>query len=159
MEKEELIRMLREESNYLKVLLKNSNVNVDLDNFSEKTKTIAKIDFGFAIVFLLFTIRDIINEQYANAGIDSILILYELMTINPKYRVYILKKALSKLKETLNLSDEKSEIEKIDDKVLREQLTKEGLTNSERISALENAIMFLQSLTPEEEEQYLKLKM
>lgn len=154
---EDLIIELRKQSNYLKDI-KNSDKKIDKkDNIFKNipelgentgkyiTYSIRLIQYIMAIKFSADTIDSIIDKEYSFAVLNAMLALFlywycDLKSV-PDYVHYLITD-----------DDKKERVFK--DK--KEEKPKEKKTD--RLDIIENQIEFLQSLTDEEKEQYLKLR-
>lgn len=149
MTKEELIKYLRNTSNEMKnILYENQNeykqISLDLKNYDNKTKNskfgifIYRFWTGLTIFISGTIVFKIVTKTDNLMGID---ILYLIYAANKLYEI------------------DKSTKEENEKNKRLQNLNANISYNDNQIDNIENSIEFLKSLTKEEEEKYLQLKM
>lgn len=158
MTKEELIKILRNESNILKDLNNNKKKNDKeiTENNRQRVLKYILVQCLFEMYFIERTIAYIFKKEYGAAFLDFYFALYiYVFIILLKMKEYNIKS----LKEILDIDFIQKNLAKYKKSEIEEDNNKKGYSTDIQIMNMERAVEFMQSLTKEEQEKYLKLKM
>lgn len=156
MSQEELIKLLRNESNILKEI----NINKNDNELNEKDRQWALklilTECLFELYFIEKIIENVFKKEYASALLDFYCALYiYVFIILLKMKEYNIKN----IKEILDIDFiQKNLVKYKKNEEKEEDDNKKGYSVDTQIMNIEKSIEFLKSLTKEEQEKHLKFR-